>query len=143
MDRLDLLAAVALHKSIFFADSAAKYDEAKPGRLRLVPPESRQRELREDYGKMREMIFGEPPSFEHLLEVLSPQSSDNSILPMVRGIGAGPMADLGARRGRPGITGVPVAEQPLTENRWGRGGVTRSGPVNDAPAARKLHIGKK
>ena len=71
LERLDLLAAVAAHKTVFFADSAAKYDEAQPGSLRLVPPKSRQTELREDYRKMREMIFGEPPSFEHLLEVLA------------------------------------------------------------------------
>ena len=64
-------AAVAVHKAVFFADPAAKYDEAKPGSLQLVPPVSRQAELREDYGKMREMIFGEPPSFEHLLAVLT------------------------------------------------------------------------
>jgi len=71
LERLDLLAAVAAHKDIFFADAAAKYDEAKPGSLRLVPPLSRQAELRDDYRKMREMIFGLPPSFEHLLEVLA------------------------------------------------------------------------
>ena len=70
LQRLDLLAAVAAHKAIFFADSAAKYDEAKPGSLRLVPPLSRHAELRADYVKMREMIFGEPPSFDHLLTVL-------------------------------------------------------------------------
>jgi hypothetical protein len=70
-ERQDLLAAVALHKIVFFADSSAKYEEAKPGTLRLLPPTWRQMELREDYGKMREMIFGEPPSFEHLLEVLA------------------------------------------------------------------------
>ena len=71
LQRLDLLAAVAAHKAIFFADPAAKYDEAKPGSLRLVPPVSRHAELREDYTKMREMIFDEPPSFEHLLAVLT------------------------------------------------------------------------
>jgi hypothetical protein len=71
IQRLDLLAAVAAHKTIFFADPAAKYDEAKPGSLQLVPPASRHAELREDYTKMREMIFGEPPPFEHLLTVLT------------------------------------------------------------------------
>ena len=71
LHRLDLLAAVATHKTVFFADAAAKYDEAKPGSLRLVPPASRHAELREDYGKMREMIFGQPPLFEHLLAVLT------------------------------------------------------------------------
>ena len=71
LQRLDLLAAVAAHKAIFFADPSAKYDEAKPGGLCLVPPASRHAELREDYGKMQEMIFGEPPSFDHLLAVLA------------------------------------------------------------------------
>ena len=71
LQRLDLLAAVAAHKAIFFADPAAKYDEAKPGSLQLVPPASRRAELREDYGKMREMVFGEPPPFEHLMAVLT------------------------------------------------------------------------
>ena len=71
LQRLDLLAAVAAHKAIFFADPAAKYDEAQPGSLQLLPPASRQAELREDFAKMQEMIFGEPPSFEHLLTVLA------------------------------------------------------------------------
>jgi hypothetical protein len=66
-----LLAAVAEHKDVVYADSAAKYDEAKPGCLRLVPPASRQAELRDDYRKMREMIFGKPPPFEHIIEVLA------------------------------------------------------------------------
>jgi hypothetical protein len=71
IQRMGLLAAVAAHKAVFFADPAAKYDQAKPGSLKLVPPTSRHAELREDYGKMREMIFGEPPPFEHLLKVLT------------------------------------------------------------------------
>jgi hypothetical protein len=58
-------------EAIFFADFAAKYDEAKPGSLRLIPPLSRHAAPREDYTKMREMIFDEPPSFEHLFTVLT------------------------------------------------------------------------
>ena len=71
LKRLDLLTAVADHKTVFFADASAKYGEARPGSLRLVPPESRTPELHEDYAKMSTMIFGEPPSFEHLLLVLA------------------------------------------------------------------------
>jgi hypothetical protein len=71
LGRLDLLTAVANHKTVFFADASAKYEEARPGSLRLVPPASRVVELREDYAKMGTMIFGEPPSFEHLLQVLA------------------------------------------------------------------------
>jgi len=71
LERLDLLTAVANHKTIFFADASAKYEEARPGSLRLVPPAARVVELREDYAKMGTMIFGEPPTFEHLLQVLA------------------------------------------------------------------------
>jgi hypothetical protein len=38
--------------------------------LRLVPPDARLPELEQDYLTMREMIFGEPPTFERLLDVL-------------------------------------------------------------------------
>ena len=47
-----------------------KLREARPGSLRLVPPSSRLPELEQDYRKMREMIFGEPPPFERILTVL-------------------------------------------------------------------------
>mgnify|MGYP001561344773 CR=1 FL=1 len=46
---LDLLKSVAEHKTVFFRAAAAKYDEAVPGSLRLVPPGARGR-LREDAG---------------------------------------------------------------------------------------------
>jgi hypothetical protein len=66
----ELLLNVARHKEVFFPAAWARYADAKPGTLRLVPPEARLPELEQDYRKMREMIFGEPPAFEHLLEVL-------------------------------------------------------------------------
>jgi hypothetical protein len=66
----ELLLKVARHKEVFFPAAWARYAEAKPGTLRLVPPDDRLPELEQDYGNMREMIFGEPPTFEHLLDVL-------------------------------------------------------------------------
>ena len=66
----DLLLKVARHKEVFFPAAWARYAEAKPGTLRLVPPDARLPELEQDYRNMREMIFDEPPTFEHLLEVL-------------------------------------------------------------------------
>lgn len=68
---LDLLKSVAEHKTVFFRAAAAKYDEAVPGSLRLVPPPSRKKELEDDYAKMREMIFGTPPSLDDVLTVIS------------------------------------------------------------------------
>jgi hypothetical protein len=68
---LGLLKAVSKHKSVYFARAWAKFEDANPGTLRLVPPESRFRELESDYQKMREeMIFGESPEFANLLDVL-------------------------------------------------------------------------
>jgi hypothetical protein len=68
---LGLLRAVSLHKSVFFARAWAKFDEAIPGSLRLVPPESRLAELEQDYKRTEEMIFGDTPSLAHILEVLA------------------------------------------------------------------------
>ena len=68
---LDLLKAVARHKSVFFARAWAKFAEAVPGTLRLVPPNDRMAELEGDYRKMREdMIFGDAPPLDHIIDVL-------------------------------------------------------------------------
>jgi hypothetical protein len=66
----DLLLKVARHKEVFFPAAWARYADAKPGTLRIVPPDARLTELEQDYRKMQEMIFGEAPAFERLLEVL-------------------------------------------------------------------------
>lgn len=67
---ISLLLKVARHKEVFFPAAWARYGEAKPGTLRIVPPDSRLPELEQDYRKMQEMIFGEPPAFKQMLEVL-------------------------------------------------------------------------
>jgi hypothetical protein len=67
---LDLLREVAAHQAVFFRSSWSRYEEAVPGTLRLVPPSFRRKELEEDYRKMEEMVFGEPPPLDHILAVL-------------------------------------------------------------------------
>ncbi len=67
---IELLLKVAKHKEVFFPAAWARYADAKPGTLRLVPRDARLPELEQDYRKMQEMIFGEAPEFEHLLAVL-------------------------------------------------------------------------
>jgi hypothetical protein len=62
-----LLLKVARHKEVFFPAAWARYADARPGTLRILPPDARLPELEQDYRKMQEMIFGEPPTFEHLL----------------------------------------------------------------------------
>jgi hypothetical protein len=66
----ELLLKVARHKEVFFPAAWARYTDARPGTLRLVPPDSGLQELEQDYRKMREMIFGEPLAFEQVLKVL-------------------------------------------------------------------------
>nr|ALS92084.1 MetaGeneMark_Unknown Function [uncultured bacterium] len=55
--RDDLRERVANWKSRFFAATWARYDLAKPGTFRLVPPDSRLSELKRDYQKMRQMFI--------------------------------------------------------------------------------------
>lgn len=68
--QLELLARVAQHKSLFFKSSWANYGAAARGTLRIAPPEHRLKMLQEDYTKMQEMFFAEPPSFGSMIEVL-------------------------------------------------------------------------
>lgn len=67
---MELLLKVARHKEVFFPTAWARYADAKPGTLRLVPPDTRLSALQQDYRKMQEMIFGSAPTFEHLLDML-------------------------------------------------------------------------
>lgn len=68
---LTLLKSVAEHKAVFFRSASAKYNEAAPGSLRLVPPPFRRKDLEDDYAKMREMFFSAPPALEDILAVLT------------------------------------------------------------------------
>ena len=66
----ELLARVAQHKSLFFKTSWARYGEATKGSLRIAPPAERVKTLRDDYARMQQMFFGEPPEFDQMLEVV-------------------------------------------------------------------------
>ena len=70
MKNLGLLERVAVHKSLFFRAGWARYHEARPGTLRLVPGESRLAELKVDYERMREMFFETPPEFQEIVDFL-------------------------------------------------------------------------
>lgn len=57
-------------KARFFVRSWARYDLAKPGTFRLVPPEARLAELARDYQEMLDMFLDTPMSFQAILEKL-------------------------------------------------------------------------
>jgi len=65
---LDLLKCVVDFKTKFYPRKWAKYEEAKPGTIKLVPPIYRYKALEEDYVSMSEMMFGSYPSFDELMK---------------------------------------------------------------------------
>jgi len=69
--QLDLLQDVVDFKMKFYRSAWAKYEEARPGSLRLSPPAERVADLRKDYQSMRPMLFGTIPRFEDILAELA------------------------------------------------------------------------
>ena len=66
----DLLTRVVAFKDKFYRCPWARYDLAKPGTMRLMPPEYNIPKLIEDYEHMQNMIFGEKHDFEEVLCIL-------------------------------------------------------------------------
>ena len=67
---LDLLDKVVRFKDKFYRCSWAKYDEAKPGTMKLIPSEKNIKALKDDYEHMKNMIYGEKPDFGVILEAV-------------------------------------------------------------------------
>ena len=80
LDQLDLLADVAEHKSLLFSSGWARYDEARPGMLRLVPQSELRGALERDYENMRLMFFDEPPPFAEVIAELEALESEINAL---------------------------------------------------------------
>lgn len=51
----------------FYPRSWAKYPEAVPGTLKLLPPEYRFAALEADYNSMQDMLYGDIPTFETVI----------------------------------------------------------------------------
>jgi hypothetical protein len=67
---LGLLASVAEFKQRFYPRGWARYDLAKPGTLRLIPEHHVLSAVREDYSAMANMIYGEYPDIETIMDRL-------------------------------------------------------------------------
>ena len=74
---LELLKKVIAFKMKFYPRKWAKYEEAIPGTIKLVPPPYRFEGLRADYDDMAEMMFGQYPSFDELMGYI--QALENEI----------------------------------------------------------------
>lgn len=70
LNDLDMLDKVVSFKMKFYPRKWAKYEDVKLGEIRLVPPAYRLELLKKDYLSMQEMIYGEYPSFEKLIEYI-------------------------------------------------------------------------
>lgn len=65
-----LLERVVAFKARFYPTNTARYDLACPGTMRLMLPKDCVHVLEEDYEHMKNMIFGEKPSFKEIMDTL-------------------------------------------------------------------------
>ena len=63
----NLLERVVAFKIRFYPAGNAHYELAKPGTMRLMPPEDCMKQLRDDYEHMRNMIYGFRPEFDEIM----------------------------------------------------------------------------
>lgn len=68
--QLPLLDEVAQFKKQFYARSWARYDEARAGSIRLLPAPHSDEILRKDYMNMKQMIFGDYPQWDNILQLI-------------------------------------------------------------------------
>jgi predicted nucleotidyltransferase component of viral defense system len=71
LNQPELLNHVVRNKSLFFPDKHAKYEEARIGTLRILPAEELKDALRQDYRNMSGMFFGEYPTFDEIIKIIS------------------------------------------------------------------------
>ena len=66
----NLLEKVVRFKNKFYRASWARYDDCLNGKFKLVPDEKRFGEIKKDYAQMNEMIYGEIPTFDDVVDNL-------------------------------------------------------------------------
>ncbi len=77
---IELLEKVVRFKEKFYRCSWAKYDEAKPGTMKLVPSEKNIKALKDDYEHMKNMIYGEKPDFDMILKAVKVLEDEINVL---------------------------------------------------------------
>lgn len=65
-----LLKSVVEFKEKFYPRAWARYEEAKKGTFKLLPPIFRLDALEKDYRAMKNMIFDKKISFSEIIEIL-------------------------------------------------------------------------
>ena len=67
----NLLERVVRFKDKFYRCPWARYDLAKRGTMKLMPPEYNVAKLRSDYEHMQNMLFGGKPRFEEIMNAMA------------------------------------------------------------------------
>lgn len=67
----DLLERVVKFKDKFYRCPWAKYDLANRGTMKLLPPDYNMFKLRADYEHMQNMLFGEKPTFDEIMNAMA------------------------------------------------------------------------
>ena len=70
LSNIDLLNSVRNHNLIAFPQAWKRFDKAVPGSVRLVPQAELRTAVERDYQAMQDMILGEAPDFEWVMEQL-------------------------------------------------------------------------
>ena len=67
---LELLEAVRKHNLVAFRQAWKRFDEAIPGSVHLVPQSELRAAIEADYGAMMDMILGDAPNFDWIMDQL-------------------------------------------------------------------------
>lgn len=70
LNDLDLLQQVVEFKLKFYPAAWAKFEEAKPGTLKLLPSDIHVKDLEKDYNSMKNMIFEKKLEFKEIVSIL-------------------------------------------------------------------------
>lgn len=70
LSNLKLLEDVVAFKQRFYFSAWSRYDLARPGSFSLLPDQQHLIELKKDYSQMASMLFGQPPSFDDIVNTL-------------------------------------------------------------------------
>lgn len=79
-NNLDLLMKVVRFKMKFYPRKWAKYEDAVPGSIKLLPQSYRLADLEKDYINMSEMMFGEYPEFSELMHFIGKLEQEINML---------------------------------------------------------------
>ena len=71
LQNLEILEEVVSFKKRFYPRGWAKYEEAVPGTMLLLPDNNNINILEDDYNKMQQMIYGDIPTWREIVEYLA------------------------------------------------------------------------